>query len=134
MEVYFVILRLPDNCGHKFIDGVSPHHFWEKTSRALNEKQAQIVSVRTDTGGAEELRDYVTNKEFSSYFVFYLMMEKQDIKNHELILQKADDIIKVGNSELLIDADDNFQLVTIDYNDISDFPQNLGSGNPQLSA
>lgn len=134
MEVYFVILKLPDDCGNRFIDGVSPQHFWEKTSHALNQKDARIISVRTDTGGAEELRDYVTGKKFSSYFVFYLMMEKQDVKNHEQILQKANDIIKVGNTELLVDSDDNFQLVTIDYEDMPGLSQNFGTGTPLVSA
>lgn len=134
MEVYFVILKLPDNCGHRFIDGVSPQHFWEKASYALNKREVKIVSVRTDTGGAEELRDYVNGKKFSSYFVFYLMMEKQDTKNHDMLIQKANDIIKVGNSEMLIDSDETFQLVTLDYIDNPELSPNFTSGSPSVSA
>ena len=134
MEVYFVVLQLPGGCGLKFIDGNSPEHFWKTVSCAVNSKEAKIVSVRPDTGVSEELRDYAIGKEFSSYFIFYLMMEKQDIKNHDLILQKANDILMVGNQELLIDADENFQLVTLDYSDMDSLAPNFGSGSPLLSA
>ena len=134
MEVYFVVLELPGNCGLKFIDGNSPEHFWEQASLAIKTGKAKVVSARTDTGVSEELRDYAKDKEFSSYFIFYMMMEKKDLKNHHFILQKAGDILTIGNQEALIDSDINFQLVTLDYSDGTDFQPNSGSGNPQLSA
>lgn len=134
MEVYFVVLQLPGSCGLKFIDGNSPQHFWKTALRAINNGEARIVSVRPDTGVSEELRDYASDKEFSSYFIFYLMMEKQDVNNYDLILQKAKDLLQIGNHEALIDANDNFQLVTIDYLDFSGLPANFGSGSPLLSA
>lgn len=134
MEVYFVVLQLPGGCGLKFIDGNSPEHFWKTVSRAINKGEANIVSIRPDTGVSEELRDYANGKEFSSYFIFYLMMEKQDIKNHDFILQKANDILKIGNHEALIECNENFQLVTIDYLDLAGIPANFGSGSPLLSA
>lgn len=134
MEVYFIVLQLPGSCGLKFIDGNSPEHFWQTVSGAINKGEAKIVSVRSDTGVSEELRDHVCGKEFSSYFIFYMMMEKQDIRNQDLILQKAGDILKIGNQEALIDFGDNFQLVTLDYLDMKDLPPNFGSGSPLLSA
>jgi hypothetical protein len=134
MEVYFVVLQLPGSCGLKFIDGNSPEHFWKAVSLAVNKGETKIVSIRPDTGVSEELRDHVNGKEFSSYFIFYMMMAKQDIKNHDFILQKASDILKIGNHEALIDADDNFQLVTLDYMDLTDLSPNFSSGSPNLSA
>jgi hypothetical protein len=134
MEVYFVVLQLPGSCGLKFIEGHSPEHFWDTVSNAIKRGEAKMVSARTDTGVSEELRDYARGKAFLSYFIFYMMMEKQDVKNHDLILQKAADILKIGNHEALIDSDDNFQLVTLDYLDLPNLSPNFGSGNPQLSA
>lgn len=134
MEVYFVVLQLPGSCGLKFIEGHSPEHFWDTVSNAIKRGEAKMVSARTDTGVSEELRDYVSGKAFSSYFIFYMMMEKQDVKNHDLILQKAGDILKIGNNESLIDSGDNFQLVTLDYIENTDFHMNTDSGNPLLSA
>jgi len=134
MEVYFVVLQLPGSCGLKFIDGNSPEHFWNTVSRAISTKEAKIVSVRPDTGVSEELREHACGKDFASYFIFYMMTDKNEIKNQDLILQKAEDILKVGNYEALIDADDNFQLVTLDYVDLADLPPNFGSGSPLLSA
>ncbi|MDV6169243.1 hypothetical protein R1T16_12480 [Flavobacterium sp. DG1-102-2] len=134
MEVYFVVLQLPGSCGLKFIDGNSPGNFWKTVSEAINNKEAHIVSIRQDTGVSEELRSHVCGKCFASYFIFYLMLEKHEINNEELILQKARDLLEVGNSEALIDADDNFQLVTLDYIDLGNIPPNFGSGSPLLSA
>ena len=134
MEVYFVVLQLPGSCGLKFIDGNSPENFWKTVSEAINNNQTQIVSIRQDTGVSEELRSHICGKCFASYFIFYLMLEKHEINNNELILQKAYDLLKVGNYEALVDADENFQLVTLDYIDLGDIPPNFGSGSPQLSA
>jgi hypothetical protein len=134
MEVYFVVLQLPGSCGLKFIEGHSPEHFWKTVSGAVKRREAKVVSIRPDTGVSEELRDHVADKEFSSYFIFYMMMAKQDVKNNDLILQKAADIIKIGNHEALIDSDDNFQLVTLDYSDMSNLSPTFGSGSPQVSA
>jgi len=134
MEVYFVVLQLPGSCGLKFIDGNSPEHFWKTASCAVNSREAKIVSVRPDTGVSEELREHACGKDFASYFIFYMMLDKNEIKNQDLILQKAADILKIGNYEALIDADDNFQLVTMDYVDLSGLPSNFGSGSPLLSA
>lgn len=134
MEVYFVVLQLPGSCGLKFIDGNSPEHFWKTVSRAVNSGEAKVVSTRKDTGVSEELRSHICGKGFSSYFIFYMMMEKQDVKNHGLILKKANDLLNIGNYEALVDAGDNFQLVTMDYLDMADLPANFGSGSPLLSA
>lgn len=129
-----MVLELPGSCGLKFIDGNSPEHFWEQVSLAIKAGKAKVISARTDTGVSEELRDYAKDKEFSSYFIFYMMMEKKDVKNKDFILQKAGDILTIGNQETLIDSDSNFQLVTLDYSDGTDFQPNSGSGNPLLSA
>lgn len=134
MEVYFVVLELPGSCGLKFIDGNSPEHFWQTVSLAINKGETKIVSVRPDTGVSEELRSHVCGKDFASYFIFYLMLAKNDVRNHDIILQKAKDLLKIANQETLIDAGDNFQLVTIDYDDMTGLPSNLGSGSSSLSA
>lgn len=134
MEVYFVVLKLPGSDELKFIDGSSPEHFWNTVSHAINCKEAEIISVRTDTGASEEIRSNVCNSSFNTYFLFYLMMDKNEIKNSELILQKAKDLLTVGNQESVIETDENFQVVTLDYVDLNNISINFGSGNPQLSA
>lgn len=134
MEVYFVVLQLPGSCGLKFIDGNSPEHFWNTALNAINNREAKIVSVRPDTGVSEELRSHVCRSGFSTYFIFYMMTDRYEIKNQDMILQKASDILKVGNFEALVDSDENFQLVTMDYIDLDNVSPNFGSGSPQLSA
>lgn len=134
MEVYFVVLKLPGSEELKFIDGNSPEHFWNTVSDAIYCKEAEIISIRTDTGASEEIRNNVCGSSFNTYFLFYLMMDKNEIKDSELILQKAKDLLSVGNQESVIETDENFQVVTLDYVDITDLPINFGSGNPQLSA
>lgn len=134
MEVYFVVLKLPGGEELKFTDGSSPQYFWQHVSKTIQNGNAKIVSARTDTGVSEELRSHLKCNCFETYFLFYLMMNKSEIKNHELIFEKANDLLKVGNYEMVIDASDNFQVVTLDYNDLKDPPFNCGTGNPLLSA
>lgn len=134
MEVYFVVLKLPGGAELKFTDGGSPEHFWQHASKTIHNGEAKIVSARTDTGVSEELRSHLSCNCFETYFLFYLMMEKHEIKNHELIFSKANDLLKVGNYEMVIDASDTFQLVTLDYNEIVSPPHNSATGNPLLSA
>ena len=134
MEVYFVVLKLPGSDELKFIDGNSPEHFWNTVSHAINCEEAEIISVRTDTGASEEIRNNACGNSFKTYFLFYLMMEKNETKNKELILQKAKDLLTVGNQESVIETEDNFQVITLDYVDLASLPVNFGSGNPQLSA
>jgi len=134
MEVFFVVLKLPGGTELRFTDGISPEHFWQYVSKTIKNGEAKVVSARTDTGVSEELRNHLSCKCFETYFLFYLMMQKHDAKNHELIFEKANDLLKVGNYEMVIDAADHFQLVTLDYQETVNPPHNFGTGNPMLSA
>lgn len=124
MEVYFIVLKLPGGAELKFTDGSSPEHFWQYVSQTIYNGDAKIVSARTDTGVSGELRSHLSSNCFETYFLFYLMMEKHEIKNHDLIFAKANDLLKVGNYEMVIDATDTFQLVNLDYNEIVSPPHN----------
>lgn len=134
MEVYFVVLKLPGGTELKFTEGTSPENFWAYVARAIKNRDAKVVSARTDTGVSEELRSHLGCNCFETYFLYYLMMNKSDAGNHELMFEKASDLLKVGNYEMVIDTADNFQLVTLDYHDMIDTPVNSGTGNPLLSA
>lgn len=134
MEVYFVVLKLPGSTELRFTDGTSPENFWAHVAQTIKNGEAKIVSARTDTGVSEEVRSHINCNCFETYFLFYLMSNKSEIENHQLIFDKANDLLKVGNYESVIDCNDNFQLVTLDYQDMIDPAINSGTGNPLLSA
>lgn len=133
MEIYFIVLHLPGSEELKFVEGISPENFWKTVSDAITKNTAKIVSVRPDTGVSEELRSHIGYKKFDTYFLFYMMLTREETKDHGIILKKANDLLQIGNYEAVIDADDNFQLVTLDYLDPT-LSVNFGSGNPLLSA
>jgi hypothetical protein len=133
MEIYFIVLHLPGSEELKFVEGVSPENFWKTVSGTIANKTAKIVSVRPDTGVSEELRSHISRKKFETYFLFYMMLTREEAKSDSVILKKANDLLAIGNNEALIDADDNFQLVTLDYLDPT-LTVNFGSGSPLLSA
>lgn len=134
MEVYFIVLKLPGGKELKFTEGCSPENFWTYVAGTINNREAKIISARKDTGVSEELRSHLRCNCFETYFLYYLMMNKNDACNHELMFEKASDLLKVGNYEMVIDTADNFQLVTLDYQDMINTPMNSGTGNPLLSA
>ena len=122
METYFVVLQLPGSKELKFTEGkYSPENFWHYAATVVNKGTSDIISVRQDTGVSEELRDHAYRSgQFETYVLFYLMLRKDEVRNKNVILQKVSDLLKVANYELVIDANDNYQLVMRDYLDMTE--------------
>lgn len=122
METYFVVLQLPGSAELKFVEGkYSPENFWQYAATIISNGKSDIISVRQDTGASEDLRNHADcSAKFKTYLLFYLMLSKEEAKNKNVIFQKISDLLKVANYEVVIDANDNFQLVMGDYLDITD--------------
>jgi hypothetical protein len=126
MELYYVVLQLQGSCELKFKEGKdSPQNFWGTAAQCINRRSSKIISVRQDTGISEDLRKHLNNSNgFSTYVLFYLMLNRDEVNNRELILQKAADLLKIANYETVVDTDENFQLVMADYIDMNDITVN----------
>lgn len=120
METYFVVLQLPGSAELKFVDGkYSPENFWNYAINVISRGKSDIVSVRQDTGVSEELRSHAEcSRQFETYVLFYLMLSKDEARDKNAILKKVSDLMKVANYEMVIDANDNYQLVMRDYLDM----------------
>ncbi|MGQ2984763.1 hypothetical protein [Flavobacterium sp.] len=122
METYFVVLELPGSEELKFAEGrFSPENFWLYAANAVDRGLSEIVSVRQDTGIAEAVRSHtLCGKDFNTYLLFYLMLNKEEAQDKKTILKKVSDLLKIANHEMVIDTCDNYQLVMRDYVDLSD--------------
>ena len=136
MEIYFVVLKLPGSEELKFTEGNhSPENFWNKAHHHINEGNSPIVSIRQDTGISEELRQRAERSNgFETYFLFYLTLEREETRDEKLIRKKAADLLKVANYEAVIEANDDFQLVTLDYLENNESPVNLNGRGSAWSA
>lgn len=126
MESYFVVLQLPGSDELKFTDDKNPSRdFWKKAGHALLSKEAKIVCIRKDTGVSEALRKHVGNcSNFKTYVLFHMELTKEDLEDNEQIFDKAASLLEYANYDMLIDADENFQLLTTNYLDINNLNVN----------
>ena len=113
---YFVVLELPGGEELKFVDGkCSPKYFWENAANAVFSGNASIIISREDTGVCEEFRKHVaTIKKFTTFILVNLCLCSNDTINHTEIYKKFTEISQKPYTEVIIDADHNFQLVAID--------------------
>ncbi|WP_294822177.1 hypothetical protein [uncultured Flavobacterium sp.] len=120
METYFVVLQLPGSRDLKFVEGrYSPENFWPYAANAINEGLSDIVSVRQDTGISEAVRSHaLCSGCFETYLLFYLMLNKEEARDKNVIIQKISDLMKVANYEMVVDSCDSYQLVMRDYLDM----------------
>ena len=135
METYFVVLQLPGSKELRFVDGkYSPENFWHYAANVINQEKPAIVSVRQDTGVSEELRSHADcSRKFETYILFYLMLNKDEVNDKKAIFRKISDLMKVANYEMVIDANDNYQLVMRDYLDMDNIDGHYYGGT-HLSA
>ena len=107
---YFVVLQLPSDSQLTYQD-TNPKSFWKKAAGAISMGKAKIVSRRQDTGVSEELRSHAKSiNYFSTYVLVCMRLGKK--KDKSSILKKAAKKVKGKESATVIDATDQFRLVT----------------------
>jgi len=116
MEHYFVVLELPGGEELKFEKGKdSPENFWKMAADAVNRGKANIICKRQDTGVSEELRKYLQHvKKFTTFVLVHMHFHATEFLNEKLVFKKLSKWLTTPSPKIVIDAADNFQLVTID--------------------
>jgi hypothetical protein len=116
METYFVVIELPGGDELRFLEGkYSPENFWPAAVLAVNNGEAQIICSREDTGVSEDLRKHIsTLGKFTTFILAQISLCSKDIYCEKTIYRKTADWITFSDSEMVIDADNNFQLVTLE--------------------
>jgi len=121
METYFVVLQLPLSGGQNSDD--SNDDLIAAAAGSLRRGEASIVSIRKDTGVAEDVRNHVkTCAKFKTYVLLHIELSQDDLADKESILHKAAEGIASANYETVVDRDDTFQLIVaerIDVNNIN---------------
>jgi hypothetical protein len=122
METYFVVLQLPGSGELRFTEGYSPENFWKYAAANISKGRTDIVSIRADTGISEDVRDHNSKRtdKFETYLLFYLMLSNDEAKDKKAITRKICDLLQIANYEMVVEANDNFQLVARDYLELTD--------------
>lgn len=113
---YFLLLELPGGAELRFCkNNCSPNKFWNRAARAIKSGRAKIISKRQDTGISEELRKHLSKiREFKTYILVHTQLTRDDLTNRKHFFEKIAKWITATEKEVVIDASDNFQLVTLD--------------------
>lgn len=115
MERYFIVIELPGGDELRFLEGSnSPENFWPSAALAIDNGEALIICKRGDTGVSEDLRKYIsTLNKFTTFILAQLSLCGKDFLCANTIYKKTAEWIRYSDKEVLIDADTNFQLVTL---------------------
>lgn len=119
MKTYFIVLRLPGSDELKFSEGhVRPRNFCEKARIDVNAGKSEIVSIRHDTGISEELRSHLAGLSgFTTYIIFSAALTEEQVEDVSILMSLAKQIIDKAESEIMVDYDEHFQLVSINQED-----------------
>lgn len=107
-KYYFVVLQLPAfrSAGYKEIQPA----FMAKAVSAIKRGRAKVISMRADTGIAEELRTYASRqRRFRNYLILQMQL-CQDECNDVIILNKAVEAMSNNQETTVIDCADRYCL------------------------
>lgn len=113
---YFLLLELPGGTELKFCkNNCSPLKFWNKAARSIKSGRAKIISKRQDTGISEELRNHLQKiRGFKTFILVHTHLTTEELSNRKVFFEKIAKWITIPENEIVIDAAENFQLVTLD--------------------
>lgn len=109
-KYYFVVLQLPAfrSAG---IKGEQPA-FISKAVSAIKRGRAKIISMRADTGIADELRAHAAGQRFRNYLIFGMQL-CQDECNDVIILNKAVEAMAHNDETTVIDRAEGYCLMAV---------------------
>jgi hypothetical protein len=115
MKTHFIVLKLPGDKELKFGNGnMRPENFWEKARIDVNAGKSEIISIRHDTGISEELRAHLAGLSgFTTYIIFNASLTEEQVRDKAVLMTLAKQVIDKAESEVMVDFDEHFQLVSI---------------------
>ncbi len=115
MENYFIILQLPFIVDSQSFITKNQSCFWQESVNATVYRKLKLISRRKDTGVSEEFRDYIKKtKNFASYILLDMELTNGEVLNNSSLYKKAMQYLKKGDSKIIIDTAEKFNLLAIE--------------------
>ncbi|MGV3459653.1 MAG: hypothetical protein ACO1N9_04270 [Flavobacterium sp.] len=114
MENYFVVLQLPTSKEHKYSEGkTSPEDFRKNTANAIKSGGVKLISLRTDTGSAEEIRKHAAaDRNYRTFVILTLALQKFPGRE-SLLRRSANRIMSLASPTTVIESAEKFQVLAM---------------------